>query len=162
MARAKTRRWSIGGDSAGANLALAAVLALQDMDDDRLPAAGLLFYGADFETRSYTSNADGPGLSRAKMMRYWDWYAPRASRGNPLVAALAALPSLYLNAAELDPLLSDTENLAVRLRGLDHDVTFDLVPRVHANGGRSAGGATRLSPGRRGFSKNRRLRRAAN
>lgn len=138
-ARDPSRRWSIGGDSAGANLSLAAMLALVDAHED-LPATALLFYGvygADFETESYIRNAEGPGLSRAKMMRYWDWYAPQSSRDNPLVApltasdqALAALPPLYLNAAGLDPLLSDTELLVARLRALGRDDTYDLIPGV--------------------------------
>lgn len=133
------RRWSIGGDSAGANLSLATMLALIEAGDP-LPAAGLLFYGvygADFDSDSYIRNADGPGLSRAKMMRYWDWYAPETKRGNPLVAplaaedaALAALPPLYLNAAELDPLLSDTESLVARLRALGRNDAYDRVPGV--------------------------------
>lgn len=139
-ARDRSRRWSIGGDSAGANLSLAALLALGEAGDEVLPAAGLLFYGvygADFQTRSYIGNADGPGLTRARMMRYWDWYAPAASRNNPLVAplaatdeALAALPPLHLNAAELDPLLSDTETLVARLRGLGRNDSYELVPGV--------------------------------
>lgn len=138
-ARDPARRWSIAGDSAGANLALAAMLYLID-EGAELPASGLLFYGvygADFESQSYIRNADGPGLTRAKMMRYWDWYAPETKRGVPTVAPLtasdaqlAALPPLYLNAAELDPLLSDTEALVARLRALGRADAYDLVEGV--------------------------------
>lgn len=139
-ARDLSRRWSIAGDSAGANLALAAMLALHDQREE-LPAAALLFYGVygtDFESDSYTRNAEGPGLTRAKMMRYWDWYAPEAKRNMPTVAPLlatdqqlAALPPLYLNAAEIDPLLSDTEMLVERLcaLGRDEDI-YDFIPGV--------------------------------
>lgn len=139
-ARDAGRRWSIAGDSAGANLALAAMLALINEGAGPMPAAGLLFYGvygADFDSPSYVRHADGPGLTRAKMRRYWDWYAPDSSRGDPLVAplaacdeVLAALPPLYLNAAGLDPLLSDTERLVERLRGLDRTDIHDLIPGV--------------------------------
>lgn len=138
-ARDPSRRWSIGGDSAGANLSLAAMLALHD-EGAPLPAAALLFYGvygADFDSPSYIRNAEGPGLTRAKMMRYWDWYAPETKRGTPTVAPLAAsdaqlaaMPPLYLNAAELDPLLSDTEALVARLRALGRDDDYDLIPGV--------------------------------
>jgi len=138
-ARDPGRRWSIAGDSAGANLALAAMLYLID-EEAELPACGLLFYGvygADFASESYLRNAEGPGLTRAKMMRYWDWYAPEAKRGVPTVAPLAAsdaqlaaLPPLYLNAAELDPLLSDTEALVARLRALGRDDVHDLIEGV--------------------------------
>src|SRR5690606_22063255 len=67
-------------------------------------------------------NADGPGLTRAKMMRYWDWYAPADQRDDPRLCAarapddaLRALPPLYLNAAGLDPLRSDAERFHARL-----------------------------------------------
>lgn len=132
-------RWSIAGDSAGANLALAAMLRLIE-DGGALPAQALLFYGvygADFATPSYEAYADGPGLTRAKMQRYWNWYAARDLRGRPTVsplaasdAALAALPPLYLNAAGIDPLCSDTELLVARLRALGRDDPFDLIEGV--------------------------------
>ena len=107
----------MAGDSAGANLALAAMSRLQE-EGGELPATGLLFYGvygADFTTPSYRDFADGPGLTRAKMQRFWDWYAPKDVRHLPSVAPLQAddtqlraLPPLYLNAAGLDPLRSET------------------------------------------------------
>ena len=138
-ARPSDRRWSIAGDSSGANLSLAAMLALIKKNEV-LPASGLLFYGvygADFSTDSYTRNANAPGLTREKMMRYWDWYAPIKARDNPLVAPLAAtdemlhcLPPLYLNAAELDPLLFDTEALSQRLCALGRQDVFDHVHGV--------------------------------
>lgn len=137
--RSSGRRWSIAGDSAGANLGLAAMLAMIGAQED-LPACGLLFYGVygtDFNSESYLKNANGPGLTREKMMRYWDWYAPKEVRNNPLVAPLAAgdevlraLPPLYLNAAGLDPLLSDTEALFRRLRAIGREDVFDHVPGV--------------------------------
>ncbi len=133
-ARPANRRWSMGGDSAGANLALATMLRLAG-EKSALPASGLLFYGvygASFDTESYLAYADGPWLSRAKMMRFWDWYAPAGLRANPEVAplaasddALAALPPLYLNSAALDPLLSDTERLVARLRAIGRDDIHD-------------------------------------
>ncbi len=133
------RRWSLAGDSAGANLALAMGLRLIAAAQP-LPATMLLFYGvygADFDTESYRINADGPGLTRAKMMRYWSWYAAEEQRSDPCVAplaaqdaALAALPPLYLNAATIDPLLSDTEQLVDRLRALGRDVHYDRIDGV--------------------------------
>lgn len=131
------RRWSVAGDSAGANLAVA--LMIRRPDD--LPAAGLLFYGvydADFASPSYAEIAEGPGLTRDKMRRYWDFYADAADRaGDPCLtparapdAVLAGLPPLYLNAAEIDPLRSDSEALAARLAAIGHPHTYDLVPGV--------------------------------
>jgi acetyl esterase len=119
------RRLAMAGDSAGANLAVAAMLRLQT-ERGRAPDTGLLFYGVyddDFDSLTYRLHADGPGLTRAKMQRYWDWYQPvRAHRSDPLVSplkatdgALSALPPLYLNAAGIDPLRSDSERFHARL-----------------------------------------------
>ncbi|WP_225769898.1 alpha/beta hydrolase fold domain-containing protein [Inquilinus sp. Marseille-Q2685] len=119
----------VSGDSAGANLALA--LMLREQESGRmLPGFGLLFYGVyavDHDTESHRRfGPGGYGLTTAKMIRYRDWYAPDpASWGEPPVspltasnAALRTLPPLYLNAAGLDPLLSDTLMLGERLRAL--------------------------------------------
>ncbi|MEI4487522.1 alpha/beta hydrolase [Frigidibacter sp. MR17.14] len=132
------RAWSVAGDSAGANLAVAMMLRLNMRD---LPETGLLFYGvfdADFDSESYREVAEGPGLTRAKMRRYWDFYAPEAARaGDPCLtpatapdAMLAALPPLYLNAAEIDPLRSDSERLVARLRALGRNDPFETVAGV--------------------------------
>jgi acetyl esterase len=139
QARDRTRRWSLAGDSAGANLALGGILRLLEEGSD-LPSCALLFYGvygADFTTQSYRDFADGPGLSRAKMQNFWDWYASEDLRHLPAVtplsaddAQLRALPPLYLNAAELDPLRSDTDGLVDRLRALGRDDEFDLFEGV--------------------------------
>lgn len=138
-ARDKSRRWSIAGDSAGANLALGAMLRLIGTGTD-LPHQALLFYGvygADFSTQSYVHHSNGPGLTREKMQRYWDWYAAESIRNRPDIAPLmaqdaqlAALPPLYLNAAGLDPLRSDTELLSERLLGLGRTDILDVVPGV--------------------------------
>ncbi|WP_024706895.1 alpha/beta hydrolase [Martelella sp. AD-3] len=131
---------ALSGDSAGANLALA--LMLRQIDEGAaLPDAGLLFYGVyddDFASRSYIDSAEGPGLTRAKMMRYWDFYTPDTSvRKSPFVsplkaddAALLKLPPLYLNAAAIDPLHSDTADLARRLEALGRRDTYRLYPGV--------------------------------
>ena len=119
---------ALAGDSSGANLALALMLHEQS-ENLQLPDFAMLFYGVydtDFETKSYRQYANGPGLTRDKMIRYLDWYAPKLLRDNPLITPLNAsddalkdLPPLYLNAAEIDPLCSDTENLAMRLSSLN-------------------------------------------
>lgn len=139
QARDRRRKWSMAGDSAGANVALAGMLRLLEEGGD-LPSCALLFYGvygADFTTQSYRDFANGPGLTRAKMQRFWDWYAPETERHLPSVTPLSAddtqlraLPPLYLNAAELDPLRSDTEGLADRLRASGRDDRFDLFEGV--------------------------------
>ncbi|TCT31711.1 alpha/beta hydrolase [Martelella mediterranea] len=131
---------ALAGDSAGANLALALMLR-QIAEGDVLPDTGLLFYGVyddDFQSRSYIDCAEGPGLTRAKMMRYWDFYTPDKSlRKSPFIsplkandAALLKLPPLYLNAAAIDPLRSDTARLAGRLSALGRRDQYTLYPGV--------------------------------
>ena len=130
----------IGGDSAGANLALAALLHEQD-EGRALPEGALLFYGnytADLTGEAYTRFAEGPGLTTARMARYWSWYAGgRALNGDPLACpldasddALKGLPPLYLMAAGVDPLFGDTVRLAARLIALGRTDRFDIVPGV--------------------------------
>lgn len=131
---------AVAGDSAGANLALSLLLSLQ-AGGKTSPNAALLFYGvydADFETVSYKDQRDGPGLTRNKMIRYWNWYvASPEDRNSPLVsplqssdAQLQSLPPLFLNAAAIDPLRSDTENLVRRLRSLGRTDPYVLYPGV--------------------------------
>lgn len=130
---------AVAGDSAGANLALALILHEQD-EGRAAPDFGLMFYGvfgADFETTSYRQFEDGPGLTRDKMIRYMNWYATADQQAQPLVAPnvasdtqLKRLPPLYFNAAEIDPLCSDTQILVERLRTLGRDDPFDLYPGV--------------------------------
>ncbi|HET7411748.1 MAG TPA: alpha/beta hydrolase, partial [Pararhizobium sp.] len=126
---------AVAGDSAGANLALTLML-FESAARRRLPDFGLLFYGVygdDPTTPSKRAYGDGRfGLSSAKMKRYWEWYVPQdEEHHNPLAAplkaedeALRALPPLYLNAAGLDPLLSDTLALARRLDALGRSDTL--------------------------------------
>lgn len=130
----------VSGDSAGANLALAAMLHEQAAGRG-LPDGALLFYGnyaRSFETPSYIRFSEGPGLTRAKMQRYWSFYAGgQEIEADPLAcplvagdAELAALPPLHLMAAAVDPLLSDTLMLSDRLKALGRDDELSIVPGV--------------------------------
>lgn len=134
---------AVAGDSAGANLALAVILN-EIRDDRRKPDAGLLFYGvygADLDTPSYHRFAEGFGLTRAQMKRFWDWYAPTEGavpRSDPRLSPVQApetevarLPPLFLNAAGLDPLLSDTVAMVRRLEAADVPHRFVLHEGVH-------------------------------
>jgi len=115
----------IAGDSAGANLALSAMLHGAE-NNHTLPKGALLFYGnyaMDFETPSYQAFINGPGLTTDRMKRYWNWYAsgqdiashPLACPLHAKDAALEKMPPLYLTAAGIDPLFSDTILLHERL-----------------------------------------------
>lgn len=133
----------VAGDSAGANLALAALLHEQAAGQPHIAGALLFYgtYGCDFATPSYAAFADGPGLTQAKMQRYWSAYAggrhvERLAAdvlASPLKAsdeALSRLPPLYLMAAGIDPLLSDTLRLEARLGALGRSETTTIHPGV--------------------------------
>ncbi|MEF9601087.1 alpha/beta hydrolase fold domain-containing protein [Paracoccus sp. PXZ] len=73
------------------------------------------------------------------MRRYWDFYTgadtdrladPYLTPARASDAALAALPPLYLNAAEIDPLCSDSERFAARLHALGRKDRFDRIAGV--------------------------------
>lgn len=101
---------SIGGDSAGGNLAAAATL---DVRDDIALIAQLLVYPCcDFDRSrpSYLENPDGPIISVAGMPAVDANYCPNLSdrlspRTAPLLAkSHAGLPPAFVAVAECDPL----------------------------------------------------------
>jgi acetyl esterase len=116
------RRLAIGGDSAGANLALAAALAARDADERGLGFM-LLIYGCfstDTESPSWQRFGQGAGLSQMQMRWIWETYLERPDqqadwRAAPILADLAGLPSARLIVGSLDPLLDDSRLLASRL-----------------------------------------------
>lgn len=126
----------IGGDSAGANLAMGVALLLRQTDPDIQLRGILLNYGvfdADLDTASYREFADGYFLTREKMRFYWDCYCPRpADRLNPLAAPLRAdlkgLPPVLLHVAELDVLAAENHAMAARLRDAGVEVQDRLFP----------------------------------
>lgn len=136
--RADAGRLALAGDSAGANLALGALLALRDAGKP-LPAAAGLFYGCFapvFDTQSHRLFGDGAfGLTTERMRWYWGNFLAGSAgapppNAAPLGADLGGLPPLYLMAAGLDPLRDDTLVLAERLKaiGAAHEVL--VVPGV--------------------------------
>jgi acetyl esterase len=133
-------RVAFAGDSAGANLAMALALREQARSAPSADALILLYgaFGADFETRSYRRFSEGYGLTRQRMINFFRWYAPTPDLADPCLvplvasdAALALLPPIYLNAASLDPLLSDTLALVARLEGIGHPHRFALHRGLH-------------------------------
>ncbi|QYU67939.1 alpha/beta hydrolase [Leptolyngbya sp. 15MV] len=114
----------IGGDSAGANLAMGAALLLRETDPGIVLRGLLLNYGVfdwDLDTPSYREFAEGYFLTRAKMAFYRDCHVPRAAdRLNPLAAPLRAdlrgLPPALLHIAELDVLASENHAMGAALR----------------------------------------------
>lgn len=116
-------RLAVGGDSAGANLAIAAALAAREAGDKAVRFM-LLVYGCfstDCESPSWRRFGQGPGLSQAQMR--WIWEAYLASPGQygdwraaPMLGRLEGLAPAHLIVGRLDPLLDDSERMAARLK----------------------------------------------
>ncbi|MFC7735120.1 alpha/beta hydrolase [Roseomonas sp. GCM10028921] len=129
---------AVSGDSAGGNLALAALLRLRDAGEP-LPRCGAIIYGmlsAEHDSPSHHAFGGGEyGLSTAKLDWFWSHYlgpTPREDSGAaPLRADLHGLPPLLLLAAALDPLLDDTLKLAPRLTEAGVPHTLRVIEGVH-------------------------------
>ena len=113
---------ALAGDSAGANLALAAALRLRDEKKPVRIFALLLYYGCYrrlYDTRSHNAYGDGSnGLATAWMRDLWNFYLP--DDVDPAYADLSEaemwnLPPVYLCEAECDCLADDSRWLAGKL-----------------------------------------------
>ncbi len=114
---------AIVGESAGGGLAVATAIMARDKKI-QMPVAIVSVYpiaGTDTTTASYVENAQAKPLNRRMMSWFFDNYlnGPQ-DRANPrvnLVAAnLAGLPPTTVINAQIDPLRSDGEILAQKLR----------------------------------------------
>ncbi len=123
----------IAGDSAGANLALAAMLELRGQHA-KLPSAALLFYGVfgpDCHSESSDRFGSGDyGLSTARMAWFRSNYLQATGeagttdpRISPLLADLSDLPPMLIMAAQCDPLADDSRALARHARAAGLVVT---------------------------------------
>jgi acetyl esterase/lipase len=115
-------RIAVGGDSAGAHLAIGVAIEARDRRGPPI-ALQLLIYPVvepDFETASYREHAISATLTRADMIEYWDAYLPQRAAGDaralPTRAALRALPPAHVIVAGCDPLHDEGVRLAGRLR----------------------------------------------
>lgn len=117
------KRLAVGGDSAGANLALAAAVALRDAGERALGFMLLLYgcFSTDTESESWQRFGRGAGLSQAQMRWIWNTYLERPEqqrdwRAAPILADLRGLPPAHLVVGNLDPLLDDSSRLADGLK----------------------------------------------
>ena len=116
-------RISVGGESAGGNLATVVALMARDRGGPALVHQTLInpMLDTDFDTDSYLDNAEGYFLTRKTMMWYWKQYLGNdVDNKNPYAMPLAApdlsgLPPSLLIVGEFDPLRDETESYAARL-----------------------------------------------
>jgi len=132
----------IGGDSAGANLAVASCLLLRDESPMYLPGGMLLNYGA-YDPRVMDQPDDGPTpgeytLTNQEMKMFWRNYLRGSSDvsdplANPLDAQLTGLPPAMMVIADGDVLYDENIEMANRLRAADVPVRQLVYPgTVHS------------------------------
>ena len=118
------QRVAVAGESAGGNLATAVTLMARDRGG-RMPVHQLLVYPITnyaFNTPSYEENANAMPLNRPLMQWFFSYYLRRPADGaNPYVSPLRAanlrgLPPATVITAQIDPLRSEGEAYANRLR----------------------------------------------
>ena len=124
-------RIAVGGDSAGANLALAVALSLRDDRESWLKFCLLFYASLNPECRSESHRLFGKidyGFSIERYNWFWKSYVPDLSMRKdplavPLHADLSGLPPMFLAAAGLDPLRDDTLGLSRKLEaaGVSHE-----------------------------------------
>lgn len=128
-------RLAIGGDSAGANLALAASLRLRDEGNSDLVRAILLNYGvyARRSSAEAVKHFGGPGnmLTVGEMEGFWRNYLQDEREAEdplvcPLLAELADLPPALLVTGRNDLLAEQSLALAHRLREAEVSVELDV------------------------------------
>ena len=117
-------RLALGGDSAGANLAIACALQSRGSGGPVFAALLLAYPVTDAPDRSrpsYSERGEGFGLTAAAMYWFFDHYLDDPARADaPLVSPLHAqdlsgLPPAWLLTAEFDPLRDEGRAFAERL-----------------------------------------------
>jgi acetyl esterase/lipase len=133
---------SVGGESAGANLAAVVSLMARDRGGPRLAAQWLDVPAVDVtlsSTPSVDAYGSGYGLEMAHMPMILDWYVDADQRENPYVsparaADLSGLPPAIVTTAEFDPLRDQGEAYATALEAAGVDVVLRRAEgHIHAS-----------------------------
>ncbi|MBJ7439528.1 MAG: alpha/beta hydrolase fold domain-containing protein, partial [Sphingopyxis sp.] len=117
-------RFVFGGDSAGANMALALAIRLRD-GGRAMPRWLALLYGCyapGLDTDSVrTFGGGGYGLTHERMEWYWRNYLAGADaiEAIPLRAKLSGLPPVFLGIAEADTVADESRLLAAKLESVE-------------------------------------------
>jgi acetyl esterase/lipase len=130
-----TGRIAVGGESAGAHLALVTLLRLRDRHGYSGFTGANLTFGA-FDLSGTPSQrrwgARDLVLSGPTMKWFYDAFVPEALRRDPdvspLYADLAGLPPAMLTVGTLDPLLDDSLFLYTRWRAAGNEAELAVYP----------------------------------
>lgn len=138
--RIDPRRVSVGGDSAGGNLAAALTIACRDGAGPKLTAQILVYPAMDLSmSGNYYGRFTKDVILTDDVMRWFiDLYVPNAAeradwRASPLLAtSLAGLPPALVLLAGFDPLCAEGEAYAAKLEAAGVDVTVARYPgQIH-------------------------------
>jgi monoterpene epsilon-lactone hydrolase len=128
---------AIAGESAGAGLAVATLVAFKHVGLPQPSAAVLMSPWADLTLSGATINAKAavdPALTPAGLRRRAIDYVPDADRRADLVSSLfadlAGLPSLFIQAGSHEILLDDATRLAAGAAAADVAVRLEVTPGV--------------------------------
>jgi epsilon-lactone hydrolase len=127
----------VAGESAGAGLAVAALVAARDRGLPMPAAAFLMSPWADLTQSGATMDSKreiDPMLTReglaARAADYAGGHDPAAGLISPIFADLSGLPPLVIQAGSHEVLLDDAIRLAQRAATADVGVTLDVTPSV--------------------------------
>jgi acetyl esterase/lipase len=127
----------VAGESAGAGLAVAALVAARDRGLPIPAAAFLMSPWADLTQSGATMDSKreiDPMLTReglaARAADYVGSHDPAAGLISPIFADLSGLPPLVIQAGSHEVLLDDAIRLAQRAAAADVGVTLDVTPSV--------------------------------
>ncbi len=132
------KRVAIAGESAGGNMA-ASICLMAKEKGVQMPSHQLLIYpvcDTATNTPSYQENENSKPLSAKGMKWFFGHYLASADdANNPRIAILRApdlkgLPPATIIAAEIDPLRSEGQALAEKLKAAGVPVTYQLYPGV--------------------------------
>ena len=117
------KRVSVGGESAGGNLATVTAMMARDKNTT-MPIHQLLIYPVTnygFDTPSYEKNAMAKPLSAAMMHWFFKYYLRSPADGtnpyvSPLRGSVASLPPATVITDQIDPLMSEGKSYADKLK----------------------------------------------
>ncbi len=128
---------AVAGESAGAGLAAAALVAFKHAGLPQPTAAVLMSPWADLTLSGNSVNAKAaldPALTPEGLARraadYLGDSDPAAELASPIFADLTGLPPLLIQAGSHEILLDDATRLATQAAAADVPVTLEITPRV--------------------------------
>jgi len=128
---------AVAGESAGGNLAVATALTAKQKGA-KMPVAILSVYpiaSGDTVSPSYVENANAKPLNRAMMAWFFDKYVTPAQRQDPRInlvgADFSGFPPTTIINAQIDPLRTEGESLAERMRSAGVAVEQRTFPGVN-------------------------------